>query len=312
MQLGRAGDRNDPWLLRQKPRKRDLGRRAALFIGYGLEKVDQRLVLLHRLRRETRQDVAEITLAELRILVHRAGEKTLAKWAVGNEADAEFLAGFENAVGLDTAGPERIFVLQHGHRLYCMGAAHRVGAGLRHAEILDLTLGNQVFHRAGDILDRHVGIDAMLIEEIDHLDAETLQAAFYRLPDMRRLAVQAGLLAVDEVEGKLGGDDELIAERLQCLADHFLVGKGAVDLSRVEKRYAAFDRLTDQGDAFLFADLVGITEIQPHAAKAECRHFKAGLSEDALFHILSPFTDNNERVSSGQFSLAITSPWMEM
>ena len=48
-----------------------------------------------------------------------------------------------------------------------MRAANRLHAGLGQAEVLDLAFLNQVLHRSGDVFDRDVGIDAVLIEEVD-------------------------------------------------------------------------------------------------------------------------------------------------
>ena len=36
---------------------------------------------------------------------------------------------------------------------------------------------DQVLHRAGDLLDRHVRVDAVLIVEVDRVDAEVLERA---------------------------------------------------------------------------------------------------------------------------------------
>ena len=41
--------------------------------------------------------------------------------------------------------------------------------------MLDLAFGDQVLDRAGDILDRHVRIDAVLIEEIDAVGPQALE-----------------------------------------------------------------------------------------------------------------------------------------
>ena len=61
---------------------------------------------------------------------------------------------------------------------------------------------------------------------------------------------EAGLLAglgID-AEAEFGGDDHLVAERREGLADHFLVGEGAVDFGGVEEGDAALDRRADQRD----------------------------------------------------------------
>ena len=57
-----------------------------------------------------------------------------------------------------------------------MSPANRLNPGLRHTEMFDLSLGNQVLDRSCHILDRHIRVDAMLIEEIDVIGPQTLQA----------------------------------------------------------------------------------------------------------------------------------------
>ncbi len=63
-QLGGAGDRHDPGLLRQQPGQRDLGGRRAFLPRDGGQQVDHGLVGLARLRREARQGAAEIAGGE--------------------------------------------------------------------------------------------------------------------------------------------------------------------------------------------------------------------------------------------------------
>src|SRR5579862_1990026 len=89
MELGGAGDRHDPRLLRQQPSERDLRRRHHLLCRDFAQPVDQPLVGLARLGREARHDVAEIIADEAGVGVDRAGQETLAERAERNEADAE-------------------------------------------------------------------------------------------------------------------------------------------------------------------------------------------------------------------------------
>ena len=55
------------------------------------EQIDQRLIRLHRLRREARKGAAEVGAIEGRLLVNLPREKAPAERAVRNKADAEFL-----------------------------------------------------------------------------------------------------------------------------------------------------------------------------------------------------------------------------
>ena len=66
VELGRAGNRNDPWFLRQAPRERDLRRRGLLLRGDALYEIDDRLIGLPVLGIETRDGVAEVGRIERR------------------------------------------------------------------------------------------------------------------------------------------------------------------------------------------------------------------------------------------------------
>ena len=65
-----------------------------------------------------------------------------------------------------------------------MGAADVGDARLGQAEVAHLALAHEIAHRAGDVLDRHRRIDAMLIEEIDMVGAEPAQRPLDRLADV--------------------------------------------------------------------------------------------------------------------------------
>src|SRR4029077_3289912 len=81
--------------------------------------------------------------------------------------------------------------LERGDGLDCMGAAHRLDARLGHAEMLDLAFGDQVADGAGDIFYRHIGIDAMLVQQIDDLNTQSLQRSLGGLADGVRMAAKA-------------------------------------------------------------------------------------------------------------------------
>ena len=54
-----------------------------------------------------------------------------------------------------------------GDGLDGMSAADRVRARLRQSGSADLAGDDQVLDSAGDALDRHVGVDAVLVEQVD-------------------------------------------------------------------------------------------------------------------------------------------------
>ncbi len=94
--------------------------------------------------------------------------------------------------------PQRVFALQRRDRLDRMRATDRLHAGFRKPEVLDLAFPNQILHRARDVLDRHVRVDAVLIEEIDPIGLESLERRVGDFPDVRRPAIQASLFAAFE------------------------------------------------------------------------------------------------------------------
>ena len=127
-------------------------------------------------------------------------------------------------------------------RIVCAPASDR-------PKCLTLPCRDQLLHRAGDVLDRHVRIDAVLVEQVDAVGPQPLQRRLDHLPDVLGPAVQARLLPSPlELEAELGRDHHLVADRRQRLAHQLLVGERAVDLGGVEEGDAALDRRADQRD----------------------------------------------------------------
>jgi len=144
-----------------------------------------------------------------------------------------------------------------------------------------LALRDQFLDRSRDVLDRHVGIDAVLVEKINGLDPEAPERAFDRLPDPRRPAGDAAILPRHgiDVEAELGGDDDAVPERAQSRADDFLVLKRPIDLGGVEEGHALVDRGADERDSFVFAQLRRIAEADPHAPKPDGRDFQTAFTK---------------------------------
>src|SRR6266702_2978257 len=101
----------------------------------------------------------------------------------------------------------------------------------------DLPLLDEILHRAGDVLDWHGGVDAMLVVEVDPIGLEAPERTFDRLTDVLRPAVEpAPLAGRRDVEAELRGDDDLIAKRRCGLAEDLFAEERAVDLGGVEER----------------------------------------------------------------------------
>src|SRR5579872_5171454 len=130
MQLGCAWNGNDPGLLREQPCQSDLGRRCLLLLRESANHVHDSLIGIPILGRKTRNDIAEISLVELRVFADRPGEKAFSERTEGDEADAEFLKNGDG-FGLGLPPPQGVFTLKGGHGLHCMGAANGLYTSFR-------------------------------------------------------------------------------------------------------------------------------------------------------------------------------------
>ena len=108
------------------------------------------------------------------VVVDRAGEEPLPERAERNQADPELLQrGQDRLLGL--APPKRVLALQGRDRLYRVGAADRLHARLGQAEVADLALVDEFLDGAGDLLDRNVRVDPVLVEQVDHVGTQPLE-----------------------------------------------------------------------------------------------------------------------------------------
>jgi len=167
-----------------------------------------------------------------------------------------------------------------------VGLADRLNAGLRHAEVLDLAFGDQVFHRSRYVFHRYVRVDTMLVKKIDPIRPQPFESLIGNQFDALRTAIQA--VAWRRIlEPELGGNHDVIAEWLQRLANNLFVGEGAIGFRRVEKSDAAFKCGANERNGLLALSGRPIAEAQPHAAQANSRDLQAAFSEFALLHGLS-------------------------
>ena len=111
----------------------------------------------------------------------------------------------------------------------------------------------------------------MLVEEIDHLDAEPLERRVAHLADVFGPAVQARRLfkVLIDLEAKLGGNHDAVPHRLQRFADHLLIREGTVNLGGIEEGYAALHGRADERDPVVPGNRSGVAGVQAHAAEAD-------------------------------------------
>ena len=65
--------------------------------------------------------------------------------------------------------------------------------------MLHLALLDQLLHGARDVFDRHIRVDAVLIEQVDDVSLEALERSLGDLLDVLGPAIQTSLFAVARI-----------------------------------------------------------------------------------------------------------------
>src|SRR5207302_8238876 len=195
-----------------------------------------------------------------------SGEEAAAERTVGDEADPELAAGRQDLL-LRVAAPQRVFALQRRDRVDRVRATDRRRRCLGQAEKPHLALLHEVRHGAYGLLDRRRRIDAVLVVEIDHADAQAREARLTRGANVIGLAADAEAAAVfASQDAELGGDHDALAPSLHGFADELLVAADAVHVGGIEKVDAQLESALDRGQRF---GLVTRTVELRHAHAAE-------------------------------------------
>ena len=170
-----------------------------------------------------------------------------------------------------------------------VGATDGLDACFREAEVLHLALVNEVLHGSRDVFDGDVGINTVLIVEIDGIDPKPLERSFGGLPDVLWPAIQsyhAALFGID-LETELGGNHDLRTVGSEGFTDEFLVGEWAVGLGGIEESYAAINGGMEKRDHLLLVSRRTIRHAHSHAAEPEGRDFQIAFSKFAFLHCFS-------------------------
>jgi hypothetical protein len=189
--------------------------------------------------------------------------------------------------------------------LHRVRATNRLRARFGEAEVPHLPRGDQLLHRAGNVFNRDVGVDPVLVEQVDRLDAEATECSIRHLTDVLRPRVQPVPRTVGvDAEAELRRDHDLLTHRGERLADELLVGKRPVGLGGVEQGHAAFDGCANERDRPLPIGRRPIGRSQPHGAVAERGDFELARSEGARLHDRLHFSVRHSDVESMVWSLA--------
>jgi hypothetical protein len=165
-----------------------------------------------------------------------------------------------------------------------------------------LACANQFAHRTSHILDRHVGIDAVLIQQIDPIGPQPPQRCLDHFTNVLGTAVHAVLHALwADPESELGGDHHLVAHRHQSLTHQLFVGERPIHLGGVEQRHPTLRGGTQQRYHLAPVSWGAISVAHSHATETERRDAWSVGAECPILHCeRSPCDSANDRVGRRQ------------
>ena len=211
-----------------------------------------------------------------------AGEQAADERGEGEEADAELLAGVED-LALDAALEQRVLALEARDRMDGGGATQVRHERFREADVADLARLDELRESSDRLLDRRPRVDAMLLVEVDRLDAEPAQARLARRADVLRASVEPGEPSAGTHDAELRRQHDLVASAADRAPDELLVVAVAVDVGGVEQRHAEIERAMDRRDAVGVGGAAVRTRHR-HAAEADRRDHGTDASELAFLH----------------------------
>ncbi len=162
--------------------------------------------------------------------------------------------------------------MQGRNRMDFVRPADGRGGRLRQSEVAHLSGTNQFRHRAHGFFDRHIGIDAVLIIQIDSFRTQPFQAGVTARADIFRPPVDAARCGICPVSHnpELGGQKNLVTQTPDRLANQHFVVTVAVNVRRIQKGDAQLDGAVNGGRRFRIVPR-SIELGHPHAAQAHGR-----------------------------------------
>ena len=141
----------------------------------------------------------------------------------------------------------------------------------------DLALVSQLTERTDRLLDRHLGIVAVQLVEIDAVELQPPQARLARAPQVFRAPVANSILQAP-AEPALRRDHDTLRVRMKRFRDDLLADAAAVDVGGVDQRHAQLDRAPDDAHALL------PVRDDAHRAEAEPAHLELAAEHEGRVH----------------------------
>src|SRR5262245_3931062 len=110
LELARAWNWNDPWLLRQQPGEGDLGGSGILLGSDSFQQVDDHPISFDRFLRKARVAAADISAVVRCVFIDLAGQITTPQPTIRYKSNAKFCQGRQE-LRFDRSPPDPIFAL---------------------------------------------------------------------------------------------------------------------------------------------------------------------------------------------------------
>src|SRR5208337_867673 len=118
---------------------------------------------------------------------------------------------------------------------------------VRNADVQHLARADKIVERAHDFLNRRQLVPRVHPVKVNVIRAEPLERTVQRLRHVLAMVAARVEIAAPLVEGKLGGDDKLVAVAANELADKFFTRAGSIAISGVQKIAAGIDVSVEDG-----------------------------------------------------------------
>ena len=151
---------------------------------------------------------------------------------------------------------------------------------LGQTEVQNLPLCDELFDRAGYILDGDFRIDAVLVIEVDAIGAEAHERLLNHSPDVLGPAVETTGL---NVETELRRDANAIAKRGECFPDELFACVRPVNFGGIEKRDALFVGSANHMDALGSVGRRSVVGADAHAPGSQFRDFQRSEASSSEF-----------------------------
>ena len=133
-----------------------------------------------------------------------------------------------------------------------MRAANGIRASFRQPEVAYLARAHQLGHRADGFFDWRLGVNAVLIIEIDAIYIEPAETRVARLFHVLRFAVDSAEAWCARIpqDAEFRRDDDAMPFAADAASEQLFVGVGSVNVGSIEKSDPELDRAFDRSKRF--------------------------------------------------------------